>query len=272
MKTKKRYIELPSAFEELTPQDWKDALVVRQQMADGRVRATLADARRLTAARQLARRGVTAPRGRRTDYLLLVARVADSLTWLWRGQDDGSFTLVQDTPLQLMGEAEGLHGPASYGQDMLFGEWRLACTILTQYEQDPENPNHLRALAGLLWRPADGQGRRQAYDADGITAYVERGRRLQPWQQWGAYAWMTSLLASLAEDTYTIGGESVEFAPLFQGDGDGGKGGSLERIRLTLAQTHVFGTADEVDHTPLLTVLLKLLMDHEELLKLKKSK
>ena len=45
----------------------------------------------------------------------------------------------------------------------------------------------------------------------------------------------------------------------------------MSQICLTLAESHVFGTAKDVDRTLLLTVMQKLLMDYRTLIKLKKK-
>lgn len=265
MRNEKKYIELPTQGEELTPEDWTAVLEIWQKATEQGL--TLQSVRAMTAVAWLKMRGVTAPRGNQGAYWGLVTRLAKSLDWLW-AEGDGGYSLRQTTAMQLLPRIGELQGPASFGASLTFGEFRTACDILRQWAER-QSDDDLAALSGMLWRPA-----RTAFDESAIGECVERGRAMKPWQRQGAMLWLSALLDSLAEDTYTIGGEEVSFAPLFRGEGDGkGDGrGSLERIRLTLAATHVFGSAQEVDRTPLLTVLMKLLMDHEEYERLKKKK
>ena len=95
---------------------------------------------------------------------------------------------------------------------------------------------------------------------------------MKPWQRWGIYAWFAYFCEYLTRGTFVIEGTEVTFAPLFNvTENENAKGGSsLGRICLTLAESHVFGTARDVDHTQLLTVMQKLLMDYETLRKMRK--
>lgn len=289
---RQRYITLPSDWSELTEADWREALKIRQTVATVDHQWTLEDVRTETACALLKNRGLK-PQVNNPQYLALVSQIAESLTWLWQ-EHDGSLSLVYRSTENLLPKVQHgtgkAHrewlGPLSHGADMTFGEFRMATAILRQYEQQPENPRHLMVLAGLLYRPAatdeqkafsgDRQMLRQPYDWDDFMAKEERGKQMKPWQRWGIYAWLAYFCEYLTTETFIIDGVEVCFAPLFgksastgSAGSSGSQGNSLQQICLTLAETHVFGTARDVDRTPLLTVMQKLLHDYETLRKLR---
>jgi len=173
-------------------------------------------------------------------------------------------------------------GPADCGTDITFGEFRMAVAVLRNYEQHPSERD-LNVLAGLLYRPEaseqmqhEQQLRRWPYDWDTFEQKERRGEQMQRWQVWGVYAWFAYFCEALTTATFILEGEEVCFAPLFE-QRDGGKGGErtgngLQQICLTLAESHVFGTARDVDHTLLLTVMQKLLLDYQTLQRLKDNR
>lgn len=276
---KPRYITLPETWDELTEADWRELLKMRQQMIDKQLQLTVSDVRTETARMLLKNRGV-GTRINDSQYLLLVGRLADTLGWLWQ-EHDGGLSLAYRSTGNLLPKVRDWTGPLSHGGDLVFGEFRQAIAHLKAYEQD-QSPTALCALAGLLYRPEASrkqkqlqQLRRQPYDWDSLEDKIARGRRMKPWQRWGIYAWMAYFCEYLTTGTFIIDGEEVNFSPIFgdrDGSGTGGHGGGLHQICLTLAESHVFGTANDVDRTPLLTVMLKLLKDYETLQELKKRK
>ena len=286
MKDKSRYIILPEVWDELSEADWRELLKFRQQLISKGMKATLDDVRIWTARMMLKNRGVKQQTGN-SQYLVLVSQLAGSLDWLWQ-EVDGGLSLVYRSSKNLLpkiqrgtekGHQEWI-GPLSHGADMTFGEFRQAISHLKVYEQQQE-PTALCALAGLLYRPKatlqqkqEQQLLRQPYDWDSLDDKIERGRQMKPWQVWGIYAWFAFFCEYLTTGIFTIEGEDVCFAPVFGVSGNGRKesGGGMAQICLTLAESHVFGTAKEVDRTPLLTVMLKLLQDYQTLQKLKNRK
>lgn len=274
---KQRYIEWPDTWDELTEADWRELLRIRQAVADGRKELTYTDVTTETARAMLKNRGIGL---RLADerYVRLVGELAGRLQWLWH-VDDGALTLVYRDTRNLMPRIRQWIGPASHGADLVFGEFRMAVALMTDYERNPHE-QLLQTLAGLLYRPeatrAQRHGtqlRRQPYDWDDTPQYLERGRQMKPWQTWGVYAWMAWFCQYLSAGTFVIEGEEVSFAPLFgHGGGDKRKGGGgLTQIALTLAETRVFGTLSEVDHTPLLLVMQKLLTDWHTLQAMKQK-
>ena len=294
MKQKPRYITLPEAWDELTEADWRELLKIRQTVATTDHQWTVEDVR-IESARMLLQNRSVRTRTHNRQWLLLVSQVAESLTWLWK-VEGGGLSLVYRSTVNLIPriqagtkkEHQEWLGPLSHGSDLTFGEFRMATAILRQYEQQPDDPRHLQVLAGLLYRPAatdeqkaftgDRQLLRQPYDWDDFEAKRLRGARMKPWQVWGIYAWIAFFCEYLTTGIFTIGGTNISFAPLFETGRDGKPGSqetagnSLQQISLTLAETHVFGTARDVDRTPLLTVMQKLLQDYQTLQRLKKRK
>lgn len=280
MKNRKRYIEVPSTWDELTEADWRELLKLRHLVATTDHQWTAADVRTETARLLLKNRGVSTQPGDQR-YLLLLAGMQQRLTWLWQ-EGDGGLSLVYRSTANLLPRVLQWLGPQSHGADLVFGEFRQAVEHMRQWERQ-RNPTALAALAGLLYRPQatdeqrhTRQLRRQPYDWDLLDTQIERGRAMRPWQRWGAYAWMAYFCEYLTTGTFIIDGCEVTFAPLFQNAQDAqdnqGNRNSLQRIALTLAGSHVFGTLRDVDHTPLLTVMQKLLDDYETLVKLKKHR
>lgn len=281
MKEKERYISLPEDWDELSQDDWRDLLRMRQQTIDRGMKVTVDDVRTETARLMLRNRGVR----QQTDnqqWVLLVSQLARTLTWLWEERDEG-ISLVYRSTRNLLPRVKAKDkvwtGPKSYGEDLTFGEFRMMVALLHDYEQSL-NPRALDVLAGLLYRPlASEQQRheqqliRQPYDWDDFTEKERRGKRMQRWQVWGIYAWAAYFCEALTTDTFVVDGVELCFAPIFgkPGKGEGGGKGSMLQVGLTLAESRVFGTLRDVDHTPLLTVMQKLLADYEALQRMKKQ-
>lgn len=290
---KQRYIEVPSTWDELTGADWRDVLKLRQLVATTGHQWTVRDVRIETAHLLLRNHGLK-PQPGNPQWLLLVNQVAGTLDWLWQDLERGLSLCYRSTeqllPMVKVGQQQ-LLGPQSHGADLLFGEFRMAYAIMRNYEQRPSGRD-LNVLAGLLYRPAaseelqrERQLRRWPYEWDSMEQRERRGQQMKPWQVWGCYAWFAFFCEYLTTGRFIIDGEEVTFAPLFNvnvnvnGNGNdnassvpaGSPGASLQRICLTLAESHVFGTVRDVDQTPLLTVMMKLLQDYEQLQRMKKQ-
>lgn len=278
MKKKQRYIELPDTWDELTEADWRELLKIRQQVVAHGGSYSELDILTETARILLKNRGVKLQLNN-PNYIQLVGQLAKSLKWLWHVEDNMISLVYKDTRNLLPKVREWL-GPMDHGSDLLFGEFRMAMAVMKNYEQHPSERD-LNVLAGLLYRPEASEDlkrerglRRWPYEWDTFGQKEMRGEQMKRWQVWGIYAWFAWFCEYLTTGTFIIDGEEVSFAPIFShGDGEGKKeGGSLQQICLTLAESHVFGTAKDVDQTPLLTVMQKLLLDYHTLQKLKTKK
>lgn len=275
---KQRYVELPETWDELTEADWRDLLKIRQQVVEHGGKYSELDILTESARVLLKNRGIYLQLSN-PNYIQLVGQLAKTLKWLWHVEDN-TISLVYKDTRNLLPKVREWIGPMDHGSDLLFGEFRLAMAIMKNYEQHPSDRD-LNVLAGLLYRPEaseqlqrEQQLRRQPYEWDNFEQKEMRGQQMQRWQVWGIYAWFAWFCEYLTTGTFIIEGQEVTFAPLFShGSGEGkDEGGGLQQICLTLAESHVFGTAKDVDQTPLLTVMQKLLLDYRALQKLKKKK
>lgn len=280
MKEKQRYIELPESWDELTEADWRELLKIRQQIVEHGGCYSELDILTETARMLLKNRGVKLQLNN-PNYIQLVGQLARTLGWLWHA-DGNTISLVYKDTRNLLPRIREWLGPMDHGADLMFGEFRLAMAVMKIYENNPSERD-LNVLAGLLYRPEASEElkrerglRRWPYEWDDWEQKERRGEQMQRWQVWGVYAWFAWFCEYLTTGTFVIDGEEVSFSPLFQkqesvAESKGASGG-MSQICHTLAETHVFGTAREVDHTPLLTVMLKLLQDYESLQRLKKKK
>lgn len=291
-----RYVTLPESWDELYKDDWQEMLKIRHIVATTDHQWTVEDVRIESARALLKNRGVRQQLDN-PQWLLLVSQLAQSLTWLW-SEEDGKLSLVYRSTENLMpwvviGKGKkslSLTGPSSHGYDLTFGEFRQALQHLKAYEnpagdteaeQTDYRTTALCALAGLLYRPEANEEQRhqgllrQPYDWDGFEDKIARGRQMKPWQLWGIYAWFAYFCEYLTTGSFIIEGEEISFAPIFDRQETVAKtdrqGGTMAQICHTLAETHVFGTAREVDRTPLLDVMQKLLQDYYALKELKKK-
>ena len=278
MKKKQRYIELPDTWDELTVADWRELLKIRQQVVTHGGKYSELDILTETARMLLKHRGVELQLNN-PNYIQLVGQLAKTLGWLWHA-DGNTISLVYKDTRNLIPKVRNWLGPMDHGSDLLFGEFRMAMAVMKNYEKNPSERD-LNVLAGLLYRPEASDElkrerglRRWPYDWDTFEQKELRGEQMQRWQVWGIYAWFAWFCEYLTTGVFIIDGEEVSFAPIFShDDGEAKKdGGSLQQICLTLAESHVFGTAKDVDQTPLLTVMQKLLLDYHTLQELKKKK
>lgn len=278
---KQRFIELPDTWDELTEADWRELLKIRQKVVEHEGRYSGLDITTETARMLLKNRGVHLQLSN-PNYIQLVAQVARSLGWLWQVEDD-VVSLVYKDVRNLLPRVRSWLGPMDYGADLTFGEFRMAVAIMKNYEQNPSGRD-LDVLAGLLYRPEatrqmqhEQQLRRQPYDWDDFAEKERRGRQMERWQVWGIYAWFAWFCEYLTTGVFIIEGQEISFSPIF-GERDktvaqeDRQTGSMAQICHTLAETRVFGTAREVDHTLLLTVMQKLLQDYQTLQRLKNTK
>ena len=276
---KQRYIEIPNTWDELTEADWRELLKIRQKVVNHGGRYSELDITTETARILLKNRGVKLQLNNQ-NYILLVGNLAKTLGWLWHAEGN-QISLVYKTTWNRLPKVRDWYGPLDHGADIMFGEFRMAVGILKQYEQQPDEI-HLNVLAGLLYRPEATkkmqqlqQLRLQPYDWDDFDAKKRRGEQMQRWQVWGIYAWFAYFCEYLTTGVFTIDGVEVCFAPLF-GKSDstkksGSNAGSLIQICHTLGESGVFGTAKDVDHTPLMNVMQKLLSDYYALKRLQKK-
>lgn len=262
-------LDFPDCWEEVDGKEWVHLLWLRQQLAE-RKNLTLDDIRQAWCAFVLQNRGL---KNNHPGFWLLVRELAGTLEWMWRTEKNGDTTVVSltfDSTVNLLPCAAGLTGPASHGADLTFGEFRAATAALSLYDRSHEGTD-LLALCAILYRPAKKQKglfRREPFDAERLPVLMARARILQPYLQWGIYAWFASFCRYLYTGTFLIDGQEVCFAPIFDRTkrtaDPPSEGLGLNSILYSVASSGVFGTATDTDNTLLLRVMMKLLDDKHQ--------
>lgn len=262
-------INFPDCWEEVSPNEWVYLLKLRHELMT-RHGVTLTDVRRAWCAFVLKRRGYKFRHKHDTDDMVLTDRLAGTLGWMWKEEAEGGsrwISLTVDTTQNLLPEWNGLRGPASHGADLTFGEFRAATAAMNLYTQD-HLPSDLLALVAVLYRKPDTDGKRQPFDLDSLPGYMRDARPMPYWLQWGVYAQFACFCDYLTRGSFVIDGNEVSFAPVFsRRDPEAPRSSAqdlgLNSILYTVAESGVFGTAIDVDRSPLLRVLLKLLDDKQ---------
>ena len=215
------------------------------------------------------------------QFNILVLELSLHLDWLYRTVEvDGKkmIQLAYATTFNLLPVWKSFVGPQSHGADLTFGEFRHAVTAFNRYNQDHQAQD-LLALCAILYRPrvkVMGKRRRQPFDADHISDNMHALRKMPDYIQWGIYVIFAYFCEYLQTGEFIIDGSTVSFAPLFTSDGSSRPNQSIgmNAIRFTVAESGVFGSAEQLDRTPLLQVMLKVLDDKqraEDLLKRNKT-
>lgn len=264
---KERDILFPDCWEEVDPEEWVFLLKLRHELATRRG-VSLTDVRRAWCYFVLRRRGSRFRRRERTDDLVLVSRLAETLEWMWMVDDEeGCVALTLRTTQNLLPVWRKLRGPMSHGADLTFGEFRAATAAMNLYTTGHDR-NDLLALVATLYRRPNWDGRRKPFDDRLLPQYMRDAEEMPDWLQWGVYAWFAYFCEYLLTGTFLIDGQEVTFAPLFgrrdkSAPRPSGQDLGLNSILYTVAESGVFGTATETDRTLLLRVLLKLLDDKQ---------
>ena len=270
-------IEFPECWEEVRPDEWTCLLKLRHKLMTQRGIA-LIDVKRAWCDFVLMNRGM---RVRGTEGMLLVHELSETLDWMWLvDEEEGCVSLNFHSTKNLLPKYKWLAGPASHGANLTFGEFRAATAAMNLYTQD-HLESDLLALAAVLYRRPDRRtGRRTTFDPDDLPELMRDVQQVMPqWLQWGVYAWFASFCEYLLTGTFVIDGNEVCFAPVFgRREKDAPRSSAqdlgLNSILYTVAESGVFGTADDTDRALLLRVLLKLLDDKqraEEMMKKNKN-
>ena len=265
----KKNINFPDCWDELTTDEWVYLLDLRHALQTRRG-ISLQDVRRAWCYYVLAHRGYKFHRNRalHTDEMNLIERLTGTLDWMWLIDDEeGCVSLNFRTTKNLLPKWKQLRGPASHGADLTFGEFRAATAAMNLYTQD-HMESDLLALVAILYRRPGADGKRLPFDTDRLPEYMRAAKTMPPHLQWGVYARFAYFCEYLLTGAFVIDGNEVNFAPVFgrrepNAPQASGQDLGLNSILYTVAESGVFGTADDTDRTPLLRVLLKLLDDKQ---------
>ena len=263
----KKDIDFPECWEEVTPVEWVYLLNLRHALQTRRG-ISLLDVKRAWCYFVLKERGYRFGHLHHTEDMNLVERLAGTLDWMWLIDDEeGCISLRFNTTKNLLPKWKHLRGPQSHGADLTFGEFRCATAAMNLYTQEHMDSD-LLALVTTLYRRPYGYGKRAAFVQDDLPKLMRDAKDMPGWLQWGVYAWFAYFCEYLLTGTFVIDGNEVSFAPVFGRREKEAKAASsqdlgLNSILYTVAESGVFGTADDTDRTPLLRVLLKLLDDKQ---------
>ncbi len=274
----------PEIWDELTEADWVSMLKLREHLLTMvGAEVTVSDIRIEAARCLLLNRGIRT-RASNEKYFLLVRKAAEKLDWLWQEDEQHHISLVYRSTKQLLPKWGQLYGPMSHGGDLVFGEFKEALVLCQAYDDStPHRIELLQQLAGLLYRrrnPKRSFPRRIAYDKDDQNLQLTRGSRMPMWFLFGVYAWFSFFCEYLATGIFIIDGREVCFSSVFKAPDPSASGKrnsalGMNAIAMTLAESQVFGEFEDVLHTPLMRVMMKLLHDKEtyerQMKKLKKK-
>jgi hypothetical protein len=256
-------IEFPECWEEVQPAEFAYLLKLRMLLILTPRAVSLTDVKRLWCSYVLRHRGL---KSKRKDYYLLVNRLAKTLDWQWRvDEDNNSIALTFDSTVNLIPSWSGFWGPASHGADLTFGEFRFAVIMHNEYTRT-QDMAYLNSLCAILYRPKK-NGRRIPFVSSDISRGVKDIAGMPDYLKWGIYCWFASFCSFLFHGTFVLDGCDVCFEPVFASAGkDHAPEQSLgmNSILFSMAESGVFGSIEEVDNTQLLRVLLKLLDDKQK--------
>ncbi len=270
---KKKEVEFPNCWEEVLPSEWLYLLKLRYTLMIKKD-IMLNDVKREWCRFVLKNRGI--PSVNKLEYYVLLYDLADSLDWMWKESEDGSqVELTFDSTQNLLPQWSNLRGPLDHGNDLTFGEFRAAVGVMNSYVES-QDPVMLQVLCGILYRKPgkrigkpDFDGRyREEFSQARINLYAERIRLMPAHIQWGVYAWFAYFCQYLMAEPFIIEGNEICFAPVFRRE-EGNDGPRAEQslgmngILFSVAESGIFGNADDTDQALLLRVMMKLLDDYQ---------
>lgn len=281
---KNNEIEFPSCWEEIKPVEWECLLRLMWTLAAGY--CTLKDVKMEWSRYVLSNRGMRTARVGDKVYLLIY-NLAETLDWMWEeGKDEKGnvlITLKFDSTYNLLPHWRGLRGPMNHGGDLTFGEFRNAVILMNEYEKERDQ-RVLDNLTGMLYRKPGGNPNsknfdgnfRVPFDSAKMNYYAYCVKEMKPWLKWGIYTWFSSLCHYIISGgIFIVDGKEYSFAELFgkekTEDENDGKNLGMNGILFSISESGVFGTAKDVDNTPLFKVFMKLLSDKWKIDELKKK-
>lgn len=272
MNTLSKKVGFPTEWEELTKRELIYLLKLFIVLQQGKG-LSLQDLKRAFTAQVFSWRGIR--KEKTVDYMLLVDGASKTLDWAISYDEEAHAAVMHyDCIACLIREFGRFHGPVSYGGDISFGEFRH---LLMLYNDLSENNNEsaLDRMAGVLYRPVDKKtGRHVLFDVD--ADYSAIGHRMPEWLRYYAYLWFTAFSRYLMTGDFIVDGNAVNFSKIFASSDDSVPDNfiGMNSILFSVAESHVFGAAKDVDNTYLFRILLKLVDDGnkaDELMKMYKS-
>lgn len=276
-----KFINIPEYWEEIKQNDFEYLLKLVYNSEPDKI--TINDVLKKFADRLLGEKQFFTL-DKRTQYFKLVTEVAEKLEWIFVRDVDGNYQFAFETTENLIPDIDGYKGPQPHGNDLTFGEYRLAVDLMNKYTTEREN-FYLDALCGVLYRkptkgwcnPGFDGNYREKFNKHQVQHYAENMKKVPEYLKWGIYVWFANFNRYLIEGgEFIMDGNTVSFESLFERsaideDTKPVTNIGLMSIVFTLADTGTFGNADKTDDTMLFPILLKLLHDKNAVDRLKKN-
>ncbi len=277
MNMKKKTLEFPDCWEELTQKEWEKLLKLMFEL-NTQKELTLRDVKRAWCSFVLSGRGIR--KQDKIEYYILVNDLADSIDWMFSIEDDGKLVSLNfDSTQNLLPKWSKYSGPADHGADLTFGEFRTCVALFNKYNTEQDNRS-LELLCGILYRkPASKNSgkRREDFNKNLFNVYQRRVAQMPAQLKFGVYLWFASFCRFLVSGEFIIDGCDVCFESIFasnskeNNESNTDMGLGMNAILFTLAESGIFGNVDETDNTSLMRTLMKLLYDEQKAKEMRKE-
>lgn len=289
-------VEIPSHWDEMSADQrlfcLKNALFASMQIIsieECRVRCLFYLAGISRSWRSVAHEGIRSAnqRGDKYSRIYLLSEVCTE--FLFKRSDKGELEISYDTLYNHFPELQAgevfLYGPAHLLADLSFGEFRAALEEMQDYFRSKEE-EALHRFVACLYRPErpgykqaasspDFDGlRREPFNRARIDAHAQLVAKVPVVYHHITLLWFTHVLQYIQREDLVLGGEQVNFAPLFPRAAEGPKPQSNAWTSLlhAIAKEGPFGKVQDTDRAGLFDVLLYMRETHLQNLKLKSKK
>lgn len=258
----------PNSWESLTKRELKYLITLFLKLSNGGG-FSLRDVKRIFTSQVLTWRGIR--KEKTMDYMLLVDEVSRTLDWALHFDEERMAAVITYDCIECQIPKCGkFYGPQSYGADLCFGEFRYLLSLLNRISEG--NTTLLYEMSGCLYRTRDKKtGRHVKFSTS--ENYYEKGKRLPEYVQYYSYLWFHAFTEYLMTGDFVIDGCTVNFSSVFAGGGESVPKNfiGMNSILFSVAESRVFGDADDVDSTQLFRILLKLVDDGNKAEELRKQ-
>lgn len=207
------------------------------------------------------------------DYMILVDEVSKELDWMLSfDKKSKTANMNYDSIRCLIPKFGNLQGPADYGSDLSFGEFRHLLMLFNEIGNGNKADLYMQMVAGTLYRQRDKKtGRRVLFNPD--YNYLQNAKRMPEYILYYAYLWFGAFCSYLMNSPFIIDGNQVNFSVIFAKSENEVTDNfiGMNSILFSVAESHVFGTVKDVDDAQLFRILLKLVDDKNKADDLKKS-
>lgn len=205
-----------------------------------------------------------------------VRRSAETISWMFSREDDGRVVFRFDSVVNPLPRIRikrfWFKGPGEALLDITFGEYMVAYDFLQKFRRDKEE-RWMNCLCSTLYRPIGKDGKREDFDVDLCMKRSKMFVAIRPEERFTILSWFDACDHYFKSGDIEVDGRIVSLAPLFRPEGedrDENEGLGMTGILMAVAESGVFGKAEEVKRTNLYQVLLRLYLWHLENKRLKK--